>query len=258
MMDTESVNMIEALNSFLGINMYIFSSYWYVILIGAVLAYLIGSVNTSIIVTRIVAHKDIRTMGSGNAGFTNVLRTVGKIPAIITFVGDFLKGVISALIAYLLIMLFIPEAGVFSPQANTFLINYLVYLITAFCIVGHTYPIFYGFRGGKGVVTTAAFMLMTDWRTLAVALGIFAVVFLLTKTISKCALVNAACFPISTFMFSYFVDTPQFTSTAGGLYLTILKTSVSLIIAILVIYRHKDNIKRILNGTEKKITSSKS
>lgn len=250
MMGTE-MNMAEGLGGFFYVLGSIFSQYWYVILIGAVAAYLIGSINTSIIVTRIVNHEDIRTMGSGNAGFTNVLRSVGKIPAIITFVGDFLKGVISALIAYLLIALFI-------PNADLFLRSWLIYIIAFFCIVGHTYPIFYGFRGGKGVVTTASFMLMTDWRTLAVALGIFAVVFLLTKTISKCALVNAACFPISTFLLSYFIDTPNFEPTNAGVYLTIFKTFISLIIAVLVIYRHKDNIKRILNGTEKKITASKS
>lgn len=249
MMGTE-MNMAEGFGGFFYILGSIFSQYWYVILIGAVAAYLIGSINTSIIVTKMVNHKDIRTMGSGNAGFTNVLRSVGKVPAIITFVGDFLKGVISALIAHLLIALFI-------PNADWFLRSWIVYIITFFCIVGHTYPIFYGFRGGKGVVTTAAFMLMTDWRTLAVALGIFAVVFLLTKTISKCALVNAACFPISTFLFSYFIDTPNYVPTEAGLYLTIFKTFIALITAILVIYRHKDNIKRILNGTEKKITASK-
>lgn len=257
-MEARSLNMIENMNDFFGVSLWIFTQYWYVILIGAVLAYLIGSVNTSIIVTRIVAHTDIRTMGSGNAGFTNVLRSVGKIPAIITFVGDFLKGVLSVVIAYVLIACFIPSAGMFTAEAETFLMNYLVYFISFFCILGHTYPIFYGFKGGKGVVTTASFMLMTDGRILAVALGIFVVVFLLTKTISKCALVNAVCFPISTFLFSYFIDTPQYVPTEAGLYLTILKTFISLVIAVLVIYRHKDNIKRILKGTEKKITASKS
>lgn len=245
------MSMAEGLGGFFYVCGLIFSQYWYVILIGAVAAYLIGSINTSIIVTRIVSHKDIRTMGSGNAGFTNVLRSVGKIPAIITFVGDFLKGILSALIACLLIMWFV-------PNADTFLRSWLVYVMVFFCIVGHTYPIFYGFRGGKGVVTTASFMLVTDWRTLAVALGIFVIVFLMTKTISKCALINAVCFPVSTFLLSCFVDMPQFEPTEAGLYLTIFKTFISLIIAVLVIYRHKDNIRRILNGTEKKITASKS
>ena len=77
-----------------------FSVYWVRIIIAVLGAYLMSSVNTSIIVTKIVLHKDIRTLGSGNAGFTNVLRCVGKVPAIITFVGDFLKGVISVAIAY--------------------------------------------------------------------------------------------------------------------------------------------------------------
>lgn len=244
------LNATESFMGFFDVSGIIFSQYWYILLIGAVIAYLIGSINTSIIVTRFVSHKDIRTMGSGNAGFTNVLRTVGKAPAIITFVGDFLKGVVSIAIAHLLIALFAKDDG-------TFLRSYLVYIIGFFCIVGHMYPVFYGFRGGKGVVTTASFMLMTDWRVLVAALCIFAIIFLTTKTISKCALVNAAMFPITTFCFSYLLDTLMF-KIEGGVYLTILKTFLSLIIAVLVIYRHKDNIKRILNGTEKKITSSKS
>lgn len=88
---------------------FVFGRYGIYILIAAVIAYLIGSINTSIITTRIVAHKDIRTMGSGNAGFTNVLRTVGKGPAIVTFIGDFLKGVVSILIAYLILIGFNDE-----------------------------------------------------------------------------------------------------------------------------------------------------
>ena len=158
-----------------------FSQYWLRIIIAVVAAYLMSSVNTSIIVTKIVMHKDIRTMGSGNAGFTNVLRCVGKVPAIITFVGDFLKGVISVAIAYFLMW---GEPVLYQ--------NYLMCTAGLFAVVGHTMPIYYKFKGGKGVVTTASVMLMTDWRVLVVALLIFVIVFTATKIISACALVNAS------------------------------------------------------------------
>lgn len=230
---------------------YVFGGYWVYILIAAVIAYLIGSVNTSIITTRIVARKDIRTMGSGNAGFTNVLRSVGKGPAIITFVGDFLKGVISIGIAWLILLLC-------KGDNMVLVMRYTFYIAGLACVLGHMYPIFYGFRGGKGVVTTASVMLMTDWRTLVAALVIFAIVFLSTKIISKCAIINASLFPITTFCFKFFIDyLPYKEEPASSLIFVFFATFISLIIAIMVIYRHKDNIKRILNGTEKKITAKK-
>lgn len=230
------------------------SSYWLQTIMAIVAAYLIGSVNTSIIVTKIVMHKDIRTMGSGNAGFTNVLRCVGKVPAIFTFVGDFLKGVISIIIAYLLML------GVTGDKADIF-IGYIIYIAGMFAVIGHMFPCYYGFKGGKGVVTAASVMLMTDWRILVVALIIFAIMFFITKTISKCALVNAALFPITTLVFRlldyYGIATVPSTQQNPPLSFVIFATVVTLVIAVLVLVRHKDNIKRILNGTEKKITSKK-
>ncbi len=227
---------------------FVFGGYWVYILIAAIIAYLIGSINTSIITTKIVAHKDIRTMGSGNAGFTNVLRSVGKGPAIVTFVGDFLKGVVSILIAYLLLI------G-FDGEKISLVKQYAFYIAGLACVLGHMYPIFYGFKGGKGVVTTASVMLMTDWRTLVTALIVFAIIFLSTKVISKCALVNAAVYPIATFCFRYFIDYKM--NPSNSLVFVFFSTFITLIIAVMVIYRHKDNIKRIINGTEKKITAKK-
>lgn len=227
---------------------FVFGGYGIYILIAAIIAYLIGSINTSIITTKIVAHKDIRTMGSGNAGFTNVLRTVGKGPAIVTFIGDFLKGVISILIAYLLLV------G-FNGEKMSLVRQYAFYIAGLACVLGHMYPIFYGFKGGKGVVTTASVMLMTDWRTLVAALIVFAIMFAATRVISKCALVNATVYPISTFCFRYFLD--YIPNPSNSFVFVFFSTFITLIIAILVIYRHKDNIKRIMNGTEKKITAKK-
>lgn len=226
----------------------VFGGYWIYILIAAVAAYFIGSINTSIITTKIVSHKDIRAMGSGNAGFTNVLRSVGKGPAIITFVGDFLKGVISILIAYLLLI------GC-KGEHMSLVRQYAFYIAGLACVLGHMYPIYYGFKGGKGVVTTASVMLMTDWRTLVAALVVFAIIFFSTKVISKCALVNAAVYPITTFCFRYFLD--YIPNPSNSLVFVFFSTFITLIIAIMVIYRHKDNIKRIMNGTEKKITAKK-
>ena len=227
-----------------------FSVYWVRIIIAVLGAYLMSSVNTSIIVTKIVLHKDIRTLGSGNAGFTNVLRCVGKVPAIITFVGDFLKGVISVAIAYFIMW------G--EPELQKY---YLMCTAGLFAVVGHTMPIYYKFKGGKGVVTTAAVMIMTDWRVLIVALLIFAVVFTATKIISVCALCNATAYPITAFVLRLLdyngvmgAVTPFPSPTMPFVWYS---SAMALITGVLVIVRHKDNIKRLLRGEEKKITDKK-
>ena len=227
-----------------------FSVYWVRIIIAVLGAYLMSSVNTSIIVTKIVLHKDIRTLGSGNAGFTNVLRCVGKVPAIITFVGDFLKGVISVAIAYFIMW------G--EPELQRY---YLMCTAGLFAVVGHTMPIYYKFKGGKGVVTTAAVMIMTDWRVLIVALLIFAVVFTATKIISVCALCNATAYPIAAFVLRLLdyngvmgAVTPFPNPTMPFVWYS---SAMALITGVLVIVRHKDNIKRLLKGEEKKITDKK-
>lgn len=230
------------------------SSCWLQIILAIAISYLISSVNTSIIVTRIVVHKDIRSMGSGNAGFTNVLRCVGKVPAAITFIGDFLKGIVSVGAAMLLMQ------TVHTDHSQLYC-GYLMYIAGLFAVVGHTFPVYYKFKGGKGVVTTFAVMLMTDWRTLLCALVIFAIVFLITKIISVCALVNFSVYVFTAFTWR-FLDYKGITSgfspfPAPTMPFVIFSAATALLIGLLVIWRHKDNIKRLLNGTEKKIKAKK-
>lgn len=231
-----------------------FRDFWLYAVISAVAAYLISSVNTSIIVTRIVKHEDIRNLGSGNPGFTNVLRCVGKGPAIVTFIGDFLKGVISVLIPYLLTI------GMTHPDIALYR-SLLMYIASLFVVFGHMFPVYYKFKGGKGVVATASIMLLTDWRVLVLELIIFAIMFILTKTISKCSIVNAAFYPVlavflrimdAAGVLSFIAPTPDPTS----IYILCIGV-IAFINGLAIIIKHKDNIKRILNGTEKKITDKK-
>ena len=231
-----------------------FSACWLPIILAALASYLISSINTSIIVTQLVLHKDIRTMGSGNAGFTNVLRCVGKTPAMVTFVGDFLKGVVSVGIAMLLTLM-IPQ-----EQAELYR-GYLLYVAGLFAVVGHTFPLYYKFRGGKGVVTTFAVMLMTDWRTLVCALLLFAVFFLATHIISLCALINFSLYVFTAFLWRFldYQGVTSFLSTVPHPTWPFVWYSavMALLMGVLVIIRQKDNIKRLLNGTEKKIKAKK-
>ena len=231
-----------------------FSEYWLQTIIAVLAAYLISSVNTSIIVTRIVLHKDIRSMGSGNAGFTNVLRCVGKVPAIVTFIGDFLKGIISVTIAYFLMF------GVQGANADIYR-GYLMYIAGLFAVVGHTFPIYYKFKGAKGVVTTFAVMFMTDWRMSVMALLIFAVFFMITGIISVCALINAVALPVNTIVFK-FLDYNSVTAAISpmpspSISFILFSAAITFIIGLLVIFRHKENIQRLANGTEKKIKAKK-
>ena len=241
------VYILEEISSF-------FTHYWLQVIIAVLVSYLVSSVNTSIIVTRIVMHKDIRTMGSGNAGFTNVLRCVGKLPATVTFIGDFLKGVISIGIALCLMI------GVEGDMADIYR-GYLMYIAGFFAVFGHSFPIYYKFKGGKGVVTTFAVMLMTDWRTLLCALIIFSIVFFSTKIISLCALINFSLYGFVAFGWRYldYIGATSFLSFVPkpSMPFVIFSCVTAFLIGFLIVIRHKDNIKRLINGTEKKIKAKK-
>ena len=135
--------------------------YWWVFLGTAVIAYLLGSINPAVIVTRVwtKGKKDIRDMGSGNAGFTNVLRSVGKVPAIITIVCDALKCVAAVLLGGLFFSLMLSNHyGTQDSVLNLQLVNLGKYIAGIFCILGHSFPLYFHFKGGKGVVSPYTFL----------------------------------------------------------------------------------------------------
>ena len=143
----------------------------------ALAGYLLGSINWSIILTWLFKDReDIREFGSGNAGMTNVLRTVGKKAAVLTFVGDFLKCVVALLLSQAFVALLAPESVEFYGVAR--------YVAGVACVLGHIFPIYYGFRGGKGVVTSAAMIALTDWRVFLLVLLTFAIVFAAKRIVS--------------------------------------------------------------------------
>ena len=165
----------------------------------AVAGYLLGSINWSIILTWFFKNKeDIREYGSGNAGMTNVLRSVGKLPAVLTFVGDFLKCVVALLLSQAFVALLAPESVEFYDVAR--------YVAGVACVLGHIFPIYYGFRGGKGVVTSAAMIALTDWRVFLLVLLTFAIVFASKRIVSLASVVCAALYPVYTFLFLFLVE----------------------------------------------------
>ena len=219
------------------------------------IAYLLGSLSFAIIITRRQANKDIREMGSGNAGFTNVLRSVGVVPAVFTIVFDFLKGVIAVLIGWWIFS----ALTVTNDVAPLEYVKYGRYLAGLFVIIGHVYPIYFGFKGGKGVVTAAALMSVVDFRVFLLIIGTFLIIFFLTKIISLGSIACAALYPIYTILITYFCDYLPLLGTADELRFrfVLISTGCALAVGLLVIIMHKENIRRLFNGEEKSIKAKK-
>lgn len=222
----------------------------------AVIAYLIGSLSPAIIITRLKTGKDIRTMGSGNAGFTNVLRSVGTGPAVATIICDYLKGIIAVLIGWWIFS----QLTVTNDVAPIEYVKYGRYLAGLCVILGHTFPIYYGFRGGKGVVTANALMLVVDWRVFLLIVASFLIIFFSTKIISLGSVIGAALYPAFTLLVTYFVDYLPLLGTENELRFrfVIISTACAFAVGALVIIMHKDNIKRLFRGEEKRIKSKSS
>ncbi|MGN1352022.1 MAG: glycerol-3-phosphate 1-O-acyltransferase PlsY [Clostridia bacterium] len=204
-------------------------------IVSAILAYAIGSIMFSVIVSRKLAGFDVREKGSKNAGSTNMLRTVGKKGAIITLICDILKGVIAILIA----MLIAKIANITEPSK----ILLMKYIAGFAVILGHTYPIFFEFRGGKGVATSLGVLLMLNWKIGLIALIFALLLMAFTKMVSVGSISAAILYPI---LVLFIEDRKNF-----GVIL------ISWLIAILVIFNHRTNIKRLKEGKENKISFSK-
>lgn len=208
-------------------------------IIVAVIAYLIGSINFSIILSKRMAGFDIREKGSGNAGTTNMLRAVGKKAAVITLICDILKGVVSILIAVL--------AGKIIKNLDNAL---LVQLAGIFVIIGHTFPIFFKFKGGKGIATSLGVLLMINWQIGLICLIFALVLMALTKMVSVGSIAAAILFPILVAFIDQNYIVP--TSNSNWSYLVF-----SIIVSLLVIFNHRANVQRILNGTENRLSFKK-
>lgn len=227
-----------------------FKNYWIQVLIISIIGYLLGSVNFSIIVTsKIQKAADIRSLGSGNAGFTNVLRSVGKEAAIITFLGDISKASLAIFLSRAIFMLtdskILPEFFVY---------QYGAYVAGIFCVIGHIYPCFFKFKGGKGLLTLFSMIFFIDLRTFFILLGVFLTLLLFTKIVSLCSIVVALLYPAVTFIIEFFFDR-SIGETKLFINYLIVTTIISTLMSVLVIYKHKSNIKRLLNGEEKKISA---
>lgn len=199
-----------------------------VYLIIIITAYLLGNISTSYIVAKRLAGVDIRTQGSGNAGSTNVLRTLGKKAGALTFIGDVLKGLIAVLIARFI------AYGVNLDDTTC------AYIAVVAVVLGHNYPVFLGFKGGKGVATSLGSMLGMNPLVALLCLGFFIIIVAITKYVSLGSILGIGLSPV-IMMINH--------NTKGVL--------VTLFLTISVAITHKENIKRLLNGTERKLGQKK-
>lgn len=200
----------------------------------AILAYCIGSISFSVIISKKMAGFDVREQGSKNAGSTNVLRTVGKKAAILTLICDILKGVVAIFIAWI--------AGMVVSGLDKALLLEIAGLAV---VMGHTFPIFFNFKGGKGVATSLGVLFMINWQIALICLVFALVLILVTRMVSVGSVTSAILFPVLTLFLhtNYLVP---------GNYLIF-----SIILAVFIAYNHRSNIKRILSGTENRIGAKK-
>ena len=206
----------------------------------AIIAYCIGSVNFSVIISKKMAGFDVREKGSGNAGTTNMLRAVGKKAAAITLVCDILKGVVAIIISIIM--------GNIVEGSNREL---LLQISGIAVVIGHTFPIFFGFKGGKGVATSLGILLMSNWQIGLICLVFALVLILLTRMVSLGSCVASILFPVLTLFINenYTVLTDNKNGSTYFIY--------SVILAVIVLYNHRSNIKRLMNGTENRISFKK-
>jgi glycerol-3-phosphate acyltransferase PlsY len=189
-----------------------------------VVAYLIGSVSFAVVVSKVFALPDPHSYGSGNPGATNVLRTGNKLAAALTLVGDGAKGWLAVFLA-----------TQFGPRADTEPLVLAAVALAAF--VGHLFPVFHRFQGGKGVATAAGIMLALDWRLAAMTIGVWFVVAVVLRISSASALAASIAAPF--FAFWLFGNMPL--------------AWVFVPLSLLLIWRHKANIEKLLAGRESTI-----
>ena len=190
----------------------------------AVISYILGSVSAAVLISKFVFKEDVRTQGSHNAGTTNMARVFGMGAGLITLVFDIIKAVVSMLIGRALL----GSAG-FALGA-------------VMCMVGHCWPVFFGFRGGKGVAVSAGIAVMLGWKYVVSLVGIFLIIAVLTRYVSLGSLVGILLLTPALYVFG---------CRDAWMYV------MSVILTVIVWFMHRENIKRLLKGTESKFTPGK-
>jgi glycerol-3-phosphate acyltransferase PlsY len=197
-----------------------------------IISYLVGSINCSILISKIFK-QDVRDSGSGNAGATNMLRTFGPAAGIITMLGDFLKTLIPLIVTRI----------IFRDEVYW---QAMVAFSGFCCSMGHAFPIYFGFRGGKAVTVVAMVLFVVDWRCFVVAVSLFVLTIILTKFVSLGSMIGAFSGPITM----YFISQDDFSNRW-------FVVVCLLALAIMVFLLHWENVKRLIKGEERKFSFKK-
>ncbi len=205
----------------------------------AVFSYLLGSLNFGVILSKSMKKEDVRDSGSGNAGTTNMMRTYGKVWGILTIAGDILKVVLAIWIAFKIMP--VEELSGTLDNVSDYPQVVLKSFAGLFAVFGHIFPCYFHFKGGKGVATSGGMVIVIDWRIALILLVIFAITILITKYVSLGSILMAIFYPI-------FI---------GVFYKDIVLVSIALVFTIIVVVAHRENVKRLVNHTENKISSKK-
>lgn len=199
-------------------------------------SYFIGSVSSAVIISKLMSGKDIREEGSGNAGATNMLRVHGKGAGALTLVCDILKGVI----AILLSMLF--DMWLKSAAPDSIFIGNLAYIAGFFAVIGHDFPVFFKFRGGKGVATSLGVVLMLNWKIGLIVLALALIIMIVSRYVSLGSITAAVSYPILVIGFM-----------VGSEKWNVFYILSAVLLALVLILKHHANISRLLKGEENKL-----
>lgn len=208
-----------------------------VVLLCAFTGYLIGSINFGVIISKAFYHKDIRDYGSKNAGMTNMLRVFGKKAALFTFLGDFIKGAVAVIIGKCLLSNIV---CCMDPIVCG-------YTAGIFSMIGHMFPLFFGFKGGKGVATAFGITAFIVPWTIPMVIIPFILITLVSKYISLATLVSAVIWPFATFISFKLISHQD----------PFIATIFTAIMSVIIIIMHHENIKRLLKGQENKLNLHK-
>lgn len=215
------------------------------IVLSALVSYLLGSCNSSILVVRLLKHQDVRDFGSHNAGLTNTLRCFGKGCAALTLIGDLAKGIIAVFLSRGICHWM--DVGLTTQQD----VHFIGYIAGIFAILGHVFPLYYHFRGGKGVLVGVSVFLGIDPKVFGCLILIFIVILAISKYVSLGSIIAAVCCPIITFLFQMLQrgDMPM--------WYVWLNTGLAAVMGAMVIWMHRTNIQRLKNGTENRFSFHK-
>ena len=209
-------------------------------ILSAVLSYLLGSLNFSVIISKKLKKDDVRNHGSGNAGSTNMLRSYGKGLAALTIAGDMIKVFVAIALSFLIIKSVPGSFDILNKNTDA---DILVKSFSGFfCVLGHIFPCFFKFKGGKGVATAGGMVFAVDWRIALILLAVFIVVVAVTRYVSLGSIIMALLYPVLIFAF----------------HKSIILTAIAVVFTLIVVIAHIGNIKKLINHNENKISFSKS